>query len=235
MWSFGIDADEERLSDSKCRQALAALARRRQEALARHGRGGAAYVNYMATTLPHYLHQVRTQMPGQGPGDRISHTKLQYGICARIGADQIICVVADNLTRFLVRNTGGCGCKAAGAAHQRHQRLPEPRQAARDHAGRGSWCRTARSCSCHPCCAIAAGICRQCASAGAWRPVNGGAVRLRRQERFVAQAWHGCRWQWVLQPPEDRRQPAASQPDALCSVAAVHSRPCDRTDGRAIP
>lgn len=58
MRSFGIDAAEGRLSDSKYRSALAALARRRQEALARRGRSGASYINYMHTTLPHYLHQV---------------------------------------------------------------------------------------------------------------------------------------------------------------------------------
>ena len=58
MQAFGIDAAEGRLSDGRYRSALAALGRRRREALGRRGRQGAAYANYMHTTLPHYLHQV---------------------------------------------------------------------------------------------------------------------------------------------------------------------------------
>jgi hypothetical protein len=58
MRAFGIDAAEGRLSDARYRSALAALGRRRREALGRRGRQGAAYANYMHTTLPHYLHQV---------------------------------------------------------------------------------------------------------------------------------------------------------------------------------
>lgn len=53
------------LAVRRYRAALAALAVRRQEALARRGRVGAAYVSYMHTTLPHYLHQVRCCQPGQ--------------------------------------------------------------------------------------------------------------------------------------------------------------------------
>jgi hypothetical protein len=58
MRAFGIDAADGRLCDTRYRSALTALRQRRQEAMVRRGRQGAAYANYMHTTLPHCLHQV---------------------------------------------------------------------------------------------------------------------------------------------------------------------------------
>lgn len=55
---FNIDPSLGRLSDAGYRRALSLLAARRQEALARRGKAGAAFVNYMHATLPAYLHQV---------------------------------------------------------------------------------------------------------------------------------------------------------------------------------
>ena len=55
-------------SHDMSRSALAALAARRQAALARRGKAGAAFANHMHSTLPHYLHQVR---PGGCPGKEL--------------------------------------------------------------------------------------------------------------------------------------------------------------------
>ena len=58
MRALGVDPAAGRLPDAGYRSALAALRERRRGALARRGKAGAAYVNYMLATLPHYLDQV---------------------------------------------------------------------------------------------------------------------------------------------------------------------------------